>query len=151
MTTTSLAEQLLKLFFEKIAKQYIIIDGLDECDPAQRRLVLSFFTTTVDRCDEHDPGKLRLLFVSQNYPDIAKALQAAPVLKLTAEDNKTDIKAYVRDWCKKIQDRYDIDFDKVEYIQESTCIRSNGMVDPVGRLPSINCHRHVSLREVGHG
>jgi hypothetical protein len=131
LTTQSLAEQLLRLFCEKITKQFVIIDGLDECDSAQRKLVLSFFMTMVDRCDEREPGKLRVLFVSQHFPDIEKALQTATVLKLTSEDNKNDIKAYVRDWCGKIQQKYDLEMDKVEYIQESTCIRSKGTFDTV--------------------
>jgi hypothetical protein len=130
LTIPSLAEQLLKLFCEKIPKQYIIIDGLDECDPAQRKLILSFFTTMVDRCDERDPGKLRVLYVSQHYPDIERALQTATVLKLTTEDNKNDIKTYVHYWSTKIQQKYDLETDKVEYIRESTCVRSQGMLVP---------------------
>jgi hypothetical protein len=131
LTTPSLAEQLLKLFCEKITKQYVIIDGLDECDPAQQKLVLSFFTTMVDRCDERDPGMLRVLFVSQDYPDIEKALWTSTVLKLTAEDNKNDIKTYVHDWSTKIQEKYTLGIDKVEDIRESTCIRSKGKADAV--------------------
>ena len=60
LITTRLAEQLLKLFFERIARLYIVIDGLDECDLPQRKLVLSFFTAIVAHCDDYDPGKLRI-------------------------------------------------------------------------------------------
>jgi hypothetical protein len=129
LTSPSLAERLLTLFCEKITKQYIIIDGLDECEIAQRKLVLSFFTATVEDCDERDPGKLRVLFVSQDYPDIDKALRATTVLKLTAEDNKKDIMTYVRGWSAKIKEKYTLESDIVEDIQDSTCIRSQGMND----------------------
>jgi hypothetical protein len=151
LNTTGLAEKLLKLFCSRIAKLYVIIDGLDECDPAQRKLVLLFFTKMVNHCDELDPGKLRVLFVSQDYTDIAKALQAAPILKLTAEDNKSDIKNYVCHWSKKIQQKFDIDTDRAEFLQESTCIRSKGNVDAVLLVTSIDCYRHVPLCEVSHG
>jgi hypothetical protein len=126
LTSPGLAEQLLKLFFEKIPKQFIIIDGLDECKPAQRKLVLSFLTSMVDRCDEREPGKLRVLFVSQDFPDIKKSLQTASVMKLTPEDNKDDIVAYVHDWSKKIREKYYLNDEQVEFIQESTLIRSQG-------------------------
>jgi hypothetical protein len=125
LTTTLLAEQLLKLFLVRIPKLYIIIDGLDECVPLQRMLVLSFFTTAIHL----DPGKLRVLFVSQNYPDIEKALRTTVVFTLTAEDNENDIKTYVRDWSLKIQQKFSLEMDIVEYIQESTCIRSKGTID----------------------
>lgn len=151
LTTTKLAGQLLKLFCEKLPKLYIVIDGLDECNTDQRKLVLSFLTETVVHCDNHNPGKLRVLLVSQDFLDIAKALQAAPVLKLTAEDNKNDITAYVRVWCKKIQQKHALGINEVEDIENATCIRAKGAVAPVLPLASTNCHRHVSVRKVGHG
>ena len=150
LITTSLAEQLLKLFCERIAKLYIVIDGLDECNISQRKLVLSFFTKMVAYCDNYDPGKLRILFVSQEYKDIAKALQPAPVLKLTAKDNEDDIAKYVRIWCKKIQVRYDLEDSKVEEIEECTRVRAQGMGHSLTFALS-NYHRHVSLREVSYG
>ncbi|RFU25373.1 hypothetical protein B7463_g10968, partial [Scytalidium lignicola] len=127
LTSPTLAQQLLKLFFEKIPKQFIIIDGLDECNPVQRKSVLSFFTSIVDRCDEREPGKLRVLFVSQDFPDIGKALQTADAMKLTPEDNKNDIKAYVCGWSKKIREKYGLNDEQIDFIQESTLIRSQGM------------------------
>jgi hypothetical protein len=151
LTTDSLAEQLLKVFCESLPKLYIVIDGLDECDTAQRTLVLKFLTDMVTRCDNHDPGKLRVLFISQDYPDIAKALQAAPVLKLTAEDNKMDIAAYVRVWCKKIQQKYALGVSEVQDIENTTCLRARGIVALALQSVQANCHRHVSFCKVSHG
>ena len=109
-----------------LPKQFIIIDGLDECNQAQRKLVLSFLTSMVDRCDEREPGKLRVLFVSQDFPDIGKAFQTADIMKLTPEDNKNDIKAFVHDWSKKIKEKHYLNDEQIESIQEPTLIRSQG-------------------------
>jgi hypothetical protein len=84
---------------------------------------------TVDRCDEREPGKLRVLFVSQVCPDIDKALRTSTVFKMTAEDNRKDITTYVSDWSTKIKNKYALESDIVEDIQESTCIRSQGAQD----------------------
>ncbi|KAE9374277.1 hypothetical protein N431DRAFT_371745 [Stipitochalara longipes BDJ] len=127
LTSTALAEQLLKLFFEQIPKHFIIVDGLDECNPAQRKLILTFFNAMVDRCDEREPGKLRVLFVSQNFSDISKALPTATVVNLTPEDNKNDIKAYIKDWSKKITRFYELTASQTEHMEETTMIRSQGM------------------------
>ncbi|TVY50823.1 Vegetative incompatibility protein HET-E-1, partial [Lachnellula cervina] len=127
LTTTTLAEQLLKVFFEKLGRQCVVIDGLDECGPAQRKLLLSFFSKMVDHCDERDPGKLRVLFVSQVSIDIEKALQSATIMRLTAKDNKNDITTYVGHWCTEIQQKYDLESSTVEFIRESTCLRASGM------------------------
>lgn len=126
LTTTTLAQQLLRLFCEKIPRQYVIIDGLDEVESAQRKLLLSFLSETVDRCDERDPGKLRVMIVSQEILDIEKYMKTATTLKLTAEHNKNDIRAYVSDRSQEIQRKYDLEPDNVEDIQESTCVRSDG-------------------------
>jgi hypothetical protein len=126
LTSLALAEQLLELFLEKILKQFIIIDGLDECNLAQRKLVLSFLISMVDRCDKGEPGKLRVLFVSQDFLDIRKSLWAADVMKLTPEDNKNDIVAYVYDWSKKIKEKYYLNDKQVKFIQESTLVRLQG-------------------------
>jgi hypothetical protein len=80
----------------------------------------------VDRCDEREPGKLRVLFVSQNFPDIAKALQTATVVSLSPEDNKKDIKAYIKDWSKRIAELYELSTKEAEFIEEATMIRSQG-------------------------
>lgn len=157
LTSTATAEQLLKLFFEKIPKQFIIVDGLDECNVAQRKLVLTFFNLVVEKCDEREPGKLRVLFISQDFPDIGKALQAAAVLKLTPEDNKNDIKSYVRDWSRRIQQKYPLTtMDQIQFIEEATQTRTQGKRHVRMMLAAINfcslmLHRNVPLCKVSNG
>src|SRR5204862_7003488 len=67
------ARGLLELLWRRISKQFVIIDGLDECSAMERKFVLSFFTSLVDKLDSKEPGKLRVLFVSQEENDIKKA------------------------------------------------------------------------------
>jgi archaellum biogenesis ATPase FlaH len=126
LTSTNLAEQLLRYFFEMIPKQFVIIDGLDECSQGQRKLILNFFNTVVDKCDEREPGKLRVLFVSQTFPDIEKALAKAEMVKLTDEDNKKDIESYIKDWSKKLRQLYGLSANEAKFIEDSTMIRSRG-------------------------
>ncbi|KAL5330616.1 hypothetical protein ACEPPN_000135 [Leptodophora sp. 'Broadleaf-Isolate-01'] len=127
LTTVTQAESLLKVLFEKADNTRVVIDGLDECDVDQRKLLLAFFTDAVDHFDERDPGKLRVLLISQDYLDIQKALQCATVLKLTNENNEADIKTYVREWSLKFQSKYELEPAILEEIQYSTCARAKGM------------------------
>lgn len=126
LTTSQLTEQLLKLFSEQICKQYIIIDGLDECDPGQRKSLLSILSRIVDECDERDPGKVRLLLVSQDYLDIRRGLPKASVLKLTPEHNKNDIRNYVQQRTRAIELKYNLGSDIVQFIHDTTLARSEG-------------------------
>lgn len=126
MTSVNIAEQLFKLFLEILPKVFIIIDGLDECEISQRKLLLSSLTKQVDHWDERETGKLRIMFVSQQLADIDKALSTATVFSLSQLDNESDIKLFVETWCNKIQSKHELDMNHVEYIRDSTLIRSEG-------------------------
>ena len=126
LASTYLTTQILELFCLKIPKQYIIIDGLDECETVERKQILAFFNRLVGRCDDYDPGKLRVLFVSQDYPDISKALPTAGILSMKQGDNENDIKGFVNKWAKDIQVKHELDDDQIEYIKLSTCGRAQG-------------------------
>jgi hypothetical protein len=124
MTSVNLAKALLESFCQKIPKQYIILDGLDECDIAERKMILSLFTTMVDRFDAYEPGKLRVLFISQDFNDIRKALLTAAAMSLGPADNQHDIKLYVDAWAPKIQQKHELNNEQIEHIRTSTCARA---------------------------
>ncbi|KAF7504582.1 hypothetical protein GJ744_002077 [Endocarpon pusillum] len=127
LVSTSLAKQLLDLFCQKIYRQYIIIDGLDECDESERKLILQFFTSMIDRYDMKEPGRIRVLFISQDVNDIGKALSTAAVIALGPSDNESDIRSFVLTETRKIQVKHDLDNQQVEHIVGSTCRRAQGM------------------------
>lgn len=126
LTSTTVADALLKLFLELLPKVVIIVDGLDELDISQRKLLLSLLNTHVEYWDEHEPGKLRIMFISQQLADIDKALRTAARLSLTPKDNENDIKVVVKFWCEMIRPHYELESDVADYIHESTCARSEG-------------------------
>jgi hypothetical protein len=126
LASTYLATQILELFCQKIPKQYIIIDGLDECETVERKQILAFFNRLVGRCDAYEPGKLRVLFVSQDYPSISKALPTAGIISMKPRDNENDIKGFVNKWAKKIQEKHELNDNQIEYIKLSTCEKAQG-------------------------
>jgi hypothetical protein len=126
LTSASLAEQLLDLFCQRIQKQYIIVDGLDECGKGERKLVLSFFNSVMERYDIKEPGKIRVLFVSQDEEDIKDALQTAAVIALSPTDNEKDIRSFVRRSTTKIQQKHGLDNRQAQFIVESSCSRAKG-------------------------
>lgn len=126
-----MTKDLFDLFSQRIQKQYIIIDGLDECDIVERKSVLSFFNSVVEKLDAKDPGKMRVLFVSQDENDIKNALLTATVITLETKDNESDIRSFVRNLTIEIQPTYDLDDHQVEYVIDSTCARAQGTVSPI--------------------
>jgi hypothetical protein len=133
------ARKLLEDFCETIPKLFIIIDGLDECERIERSQILDVLTDVVGQCDTKDPGKLRLLLVSQDYADIRKGLHssaisrtAPKVLQISDADNECDIQAYTRMWVDKIASKFSPFTDNmVEYLRCLTVANAKGALATV--------------------
>lgn len=147
LNSTHLTTQILDLFCQKIPKLYIIIDGLDECDTSERKQILTFFNKIVNRCDAYEPGKLRVLFISQDYNDIAKALSTAGIISLKPKDNENDIKGFVNKWAKKIQGKFELEDDLTGKIKLSTCEKAQGMF-LFAKLVMLNLHAQTSREQL---
>jgi hypothetical protein len=121
-----------------VPKLFLVVDGLDECEATERREVLECLTRLVGECNAIDPGKLRVLVVSQYYPDIQRALQSSGVIKLapaiiqiSETDNESDIKTYIKIWVDKIaskntSEESPFSDDMKEYLRNLTLVNANG-------------------------
>ncbi|KAF2736998.1 C2H2 domain-containing protein [Polyplosphaeria fusca] len=130
----SLAKKLLEDFCLTIPKHFIVVDGLDECDVVERKQILELLAQIAADCDAEEPGKFRVLIVSQDYPDIRRALhtkaeakRVPKVLSLTPNDNDKDIRVYVNDLAGQIKERHDLSDDQTEYLRNLTLNRAQGM------------------------
>lgn len=101
--------KLLEVCFETVSKSrktYLVIDGLDECEPTQQKLLLSTLVSIFQKTLH--PGMLRLLIVSQDVPDIKRHLRHSSELRLSSSCNRSDIEIYARVWSEKIQQKFKI-------------------------------------------
>lgn len=76
----------------KDARVFMVFDGVDECDLVERRMILSTMTTIIN--NNREPGKYRVLFVSQYESDIKGLLRSAEVIRITEKDNEDEIGEY---------------------------------------------------------
>lgn len=95
------AQALIEAFFEYNSRQYVVIDGLDECETSEEmRKIATFFMKQVCKCDNDiKQGQLRLLFMSQMIPDLEKdhiMPEEDGCIQLKPTDNAEDIRAYVK-------------------------------------------------------
>lgn len=136
LQSLTLAKTLLKDFCETVRKQYIIIDGLDECNAGERKQILDFFVNLVGVCEGDEPGKLRILFVSQDYPDIKRALHSsaitsiAPAIvnltELNHQNHHNDIVMYARDQISKISTKFDLETEHEKHLESLILERAQG-------------------------
>lgn len=127
LVTEALAKKLLQVFCETIPKQYIIVDGLDECMPASRQSLIRILIDVVETC-EQDPhiGKPRLLIVSQRLGDIEKSLAKASRLEFGREDNREDVKQFVQKTVEQLKCKFDLDGGLAAQIEDFTLEYAHG-------------------------
>lgn len=72
-------------------KLYLIIDGLDECKKDEKKLISTWFKSTINAISVDDPECLRCLFISQDDNDTCKFFRDIPTLHIINANHKEDI------------------------------------------------------------
>ena len=142
--------KILATVLQAVTKTFIVVDGLDECEEQERRLILKYFTSlTTD--NNLEPGKIRVCFISQAISDIKVALRMAETLTLTEEHSKLDIKNYAIWWTTKIQQRFPMMPDAAkEHIVNKVCEGACRMF-LFARLVLENLYGQENLESIYHG
>jgi hypothetical protein len=147
LTSAVTAQNLLELFFDCSSRQYVIIDGLDECSAIERKLVLAFFNSIIRKYDSKDPGKFRIVFVSQDEDDIKSALKSAAWISLAPGNVEHDLQIFTGKWSDDIGQKFHLDTQQVNHIAELTCYRAEGMF-LFAKLVLMNLYAQISKNEL---
>ncbi|KAK6852341.1 C2H2 domain-containing protein [Apiospora arundinis] len=124
-------KQLLECYCESEAtQQFVIIDGLDECKPADRETIVSFWTHMVDKTEMYKSGKLRVLLISRDTADIRNRLQlsmSTKIMDLDPADTNQDIEGYLEWVAPRLQLKFGLsDAQKGDFLG-TICKRADGM------------------------
>ncbi|KAK8868949.1 C2H2 finger domain transcription factor crzA [Apiospora arundinis] len=124
-------KQLLERYCESEAThQFVIIDGLDECKPADRETIVSFWMYMVDKVERYKPGKLRVLLISRDMADIRDMLQlsiSTKIMDLDPADTNQDIEGYLEWVAPRLQLKFGLsDAQKRDFLG-MICKRADGM------------------------
>jgi hypothetical protein len=126
LESQSLCTELLSMAVGSISKSisiHMIIDGLDECENKERKIIISEITKLLR---DPQPGRVRVMFVSQPETTIRSLLQTATIVRLSESDNAKDIAEYTRHWCSEIQRQFNIDDEKRDLIRTLVCESAGG-------------------------
>lgn len=106
---------------------YVVVDGLDECGTTDWQELIDFFQRVVRSLGSFYP-RLRVLFVSQHFNQIERAMNGAPCISITPKDNADDIKAYTQRRLESWERRkkFDLDAYKIRNIVQEVGTRANG-------------------------
>jgi hypothetical protein len=126
MVTVKSAKKLLANLLQALPKAYLVIDGLDECEAAQRKLTLDFLIEQVDICDQSDPGNIRLLVLSRNESDIKKGLAMSTAIRMIGQDTADDLNVYIEHRAKGLQVTFGLTASDRRYIEKNVSDRCDG-------------------------
>jgi hypothetical protein len=128
LESPALTKELLETALKSSERVYIVLDGLDECDPHEKKAIISWFQSVTASLPETELDSIRCLFISQDDGEVGKLLSKIPAIRIKPEDTRLDIQAYTTIWSKKIQDKFDLVDDRREAILSSVAERANGKV-----------------------
>jgi hypothetical protein len=136
LSDTQTAHYLIEAFVEYNTRQYIIIDGIDECETSEVREMAKYFLGQVTkRNKDTQESQLRLLFMSQPIAELTRdgfMPDGDARVQLKATDNAEDIKFYVKkrlvDFSKGHATRigFNLSESDKDQIESSVCHRSEG-------------------------
>ncbi|KXJ92572.1 hypothetical protein Micbo1qcDRAFT_49583 [Microdochium bolleyi] len=100
------AQILLELFADADVNHFIVIDGIDSCKAETRRVVINFLSTLVNRCEENKPGKIRVLLVGHDLPDVRRLKpieSSTTIIEMTTKVVQADIGHYLDSSAPKLK------------------------------------------------
>jgi hypothetical protein len=119
---------LLQEILEKLCANhdllFMCIDGLDECDPNERSLILSLIAriTKVSRADQ----SVRFFVTGRKENDIEKSLSSAIRLNIKAHHMDDDILIYIKAQMAKLRERFAFPAWREHEFQEKLSSRPQG-------------------------
>uniref|UniRef100_A0A093VFA9 Vegetative incompatibility protein HET-E-1 n=1 Tax=Talaromyces marneffei PM1 TaxID=1077442 RepID=A0A093VFA9_TALMA len=127
LSSLKVAREILGVFCERIPQLYVIIDAVDECQSSEEaKNLLDTFKDLTKKCDNHSPGKLRVLFLSQPTSEIRNSLVSADTLTLTPELNVGDIRKYCQHRTRELE-KFEFSSEDIKNVVEIICARADGM------------------------
>lgn len=121
LLSTKLVKEMLEIALGKCGTAYIIIDGLDECSREDRKDIAVFFRRSVKSLPKSEAGRIRCLFVSQDDGAARKDMKNISKFKLTAEENKGDIRKFADFWQERTKEKFsELDLNEYKVAEQVT-------------------------------
>jgi hypothetical protein len=118
-------EQLLQSCLDAAGALYIVIDGLDECTDSEQKAIARWLRKYADNSGATQ-APTRCAFLSQDDTGTRALLSTLPTVRITATDNKDDIKAYCSGIAKDIQAKFAESDAGISFIVAAVSSKSEG-------------------------
>lgn len=136
LRTVKLAKKILDVAVKSLNNIYIVIDGLDECDSAEKAIIASWFRELTHSAND-EGVELRCLFSCQNDEITSKALRGMPSVHINARNLQNDLRIYCNREVEELQKKFELEDAECEEIAVKVINEAQGKCK---HLP----HREIS-------
>ncbi|KAF2178019.1 hypothetical protein K469DRAFT_601007, partial [Zopfia rhizophila CBS 207.26] len=126
LKTMNRSQKILDIAIRNLNNVYIIIDGLDECLPGEKRVIASWFRGLTQSAND-DGINLRCLFSSQSDQETSKALKGLPLIHLDSSTLLADLEIFCNVEAEKIKTKFDLTDTEKRQIIEKVLNEAGGM------------------------
>ena len=102
-------EELTEIAFASQTAIYIVLDGLDECEPDETQKILLWFMARQAESSSLDHGHIRLLCVGQRTNVLQDVLSTAPQISLENAEHQRDVHHFIEQRAYCIQREFDVE------------------------------------------
>lgn len=103
LASSKLARQLLETALKCFKTIYIVLDGIDECERAERKEISKWFRQLVGGLPTEEMDAIRCMFVSQDDGIARKDFSLLPSIRLLQRHSTDDIRAFACVWQQRIE------------------------------------------------
>ena len=122
LRTIKPSQEILEACLRSLKSVYIIIDGIDECNSADKKLIATFFKALV----QDDNIDVRCLFSCQSDEDTPKLFRSMPALDIVGDGLKNDIKNFCNIESETIQQIFNLSDAETGEIAEKVATEAAG-------------------------
>lgn len=149
LSSIPLIQEILKFLLSSCKSAYIIIDGLDECERQERKIITRWFRHLIESLPEHAPDRLRCLYISQDDRIGVKDLQGLAKIIIEPRDNKQDVIVYSRVQAEELGRKFEFSEDESSRIAVAVADSAKGMNQMNWLVSFANvCERHLLISEI---
>jgi hypothetical protein len=130
LNTLKRSREILEVALKSLDKVYLIIDGLDECPPNEKKIIAPWLQTLVRSLSENDHAPMKCVFFSQSDKDTGKLFKGLLSVPICSADLNGDIVTFCKIEGQKIQQKFNLPDSETEEIIQKVSYEAKGTSFP---------------------
>jgi hypothetical protein len=126
LRTLKRSQEIFETCLRNLKSAYIIIDGIDECNSADKKAIATFFKTSI-RSMQDERVDARCIFSCQSDEDTARLFRGIPALDIVGDGLNKDIKNFCKIESEILKQRFKLPNVEREQIAEKVSAEAAGM------------------------